>query len=95
MNKQEQVDAILAEIKSRKAMRSDAIAEHFNLTIAQVAGILTTLRRKQIVVRNVDGWWALNQEDLNTTKNIQKQNELSTQDLANAMYAMVSLRKTI
>jgi len=95
MNKQEQVEAILAEIKSRKATRSDVIAEHFNLSIPQVAGILTTLRKQKRVVRNVEGWWALNHEDLNTSKNIQKQHELSTKDLANAMYAMVSLRKTI
>lgn len=94
MTKQEQIDAIMAEIGNRKAVKSEDIASQFDLTTAQMAGILTGLRRSNQVVRSAEGWWALNHEDLNTAQSILTNKELSTKDLANAMFAMVSLRKT-
>lgn len=94
MNKKELVDAILSEIGSRKAAKSEDIADLFNLTTAQVAGVLTTMRRSNQVVRSAEGWWALNHTDLNMAKSILINKETSTRDLATVMFAMCSKKET-
>lgn len=85
-------DQIVEHIRKEKVVTTDRIASATKLNKATAAGLLTHLRKTGRIVGN-NGFWAMNNVDLNQAQKIMKDKQTSAPDMTKIMNRLITTGK--